>query len=163
MFPLNQNPGAATAINCIVNEVNDCVFRKICESFNKFWKFCLKIWKCFKTILKVLKKMLINISKNKTKIIIFYYYLFLLLAEAWVVPHPLQLFRGFVGGGGSFPLPQRLRHWCTLYNVQWNFSNFPISNPMQINMKLILPYFHKWRRENHARFFDMPWVKSLVH
>ena len=28
----NQNSGAATAVNCIVNEVNDCVFRKICES-----------------------------------------------------------------------------------------------------------------------------------
>ena len=33
----------------------------------------------------------------------FYYYLFLLLAEPWVVPHPLQILRGFGGGGGIFP------------------------------------------------------------
>ena len=43
--PLNQNPGAATAVNCIVNEVNDCVFRKICESLNKIWKFLKFFWK----------------------------------------------------------------------------------------------------------------------
>ena len=49
MFPPNQNPGAATAVNCIVNDVNDCVFRKICESLNKFLKFCLKNLKVFKT------------------------------------------------------------------------------------------------------------------
>ena len=48
--------------------------------------------------------MLIKFWKNQKKIIILYYFLFLLLAEAWVVPHPLQIFRGF-GGGGNFPLP----------------------------------------------------------
>ena len=51
-------------VNCIVNEVNACVLRKICESLNKFWKFYLKFWKLFLTILKVLKKMLIKIWKN---------------------------------------------------------------------------------------------------
>ena len=35
-------------VNCIVNHVNDCVFRKICESLNKFWKFDLKFWKFLK-------------------------------------------------------------------------------------------------------------------
>ena len=72
------------------------------------------------------------------KITILYYYLFLLLAEAWVVPHFLQLFRGF--GEGKLP-PPRLLHWCTLYSVQSNFQIFPISNPMQINMQLILIVF----------------------
>ena len=32
-----------------------------------------------------------------------YYYLFLLLAEAWVVPHPMQIFRGFWGEASPFP------------------------------------------------------------
>ena len=36
------------------------------------------------------------------KIIIFYYYIFLLLAEAWVVSHTLQIFQGL--GGGKLPL-----------------------------------------------------------
>ena len=48
--PQNQNPGAATAVNCIINEVNDYVFRKICESLNKFWNFYLKVFKkCFES------------------------------------------------------------------------------------------------------------------
>ena len=80
--PPNQNPGAVTAVNCIVNEVNDCVFRKICENLNKF---CLTIWK----FLKFFESFKENVNKHFEKlneIIIFYYYLFLLLAEAWVVP-----------------------------------------------------------------------------
>ena len=39
------------------------------------------------------------------KIIIFYYYLILLLAEALAFPYPLQIFRGFGGGGKLPPLP----------------------------------------------------------
>ena len=33
--------------NCIVNEFNDFVLRKICERLYKIWKFYLKFWKCF--------------------------------------------------------------------------------------------------------------------
>ena len=79
----------------------------IWEKFVKVWinfENLIENFKTFKKFLKVLKKILIKIWKNWTKIIIFFYYLFLLLAEAWVVPHPLQIFRCF-GGGGSFPLP----------------------------------------------------------
>ena len=86
----------------IVNQVNDCVLRKICESLYKV----LKIW--FK-ILKVLK----NVNKNLEKLnenYNFYYYLLLLLTEAWVVSHPLQNFWGF---GGTSHLSLWLRHWLT--------------------------------------------------
>ena len=39
----------------------------------------------------------------------FYYHLFLLLVEAWIVPRPLQIFRGF-GKGKLFPFLFLLRH-----------------------------------------------------
>ena len=56
--------------------------------------------------MKVYKKLLINILKNLMKITIIYYYLFLLLAEAWVVPQFLQLFQGF-GEEKLFPARSR--------------------------------------------------------
>ena len=63
------------------------------------------LWK-FKQILKVFFKE--NVNKNLEKSdenYNLYYYLFLLLAEAWVVFHLLQFFRGFEGRKlPTFPL-----------------------------------------------------------
>ena len=97
--------------------------------------------------------MLIKNSKNYTKIIIFYYYLFLLLAEARIVPYPLKLFRGF-GGGESFPLPLGYATGvhCTVYNETSQFSQFP----MQIKMQLILTVFPLVEEGKIMRCFDMP-------
>ena len=39
-------------VNCIVNNINDCVLSKICESLNKIWKFYLKFWKFLKILWK---------------------------------------------------------------------------------------------------------------
>ena len=62
----NQNSGAATAVNCIENEVNDCVscFQKNLWKLKQILKILFKNLKVFKIFLKVFKKMLINISKN---------------------------------------------------------------------------------------------------
>ena len=55
----------------------------------------------------------------------FYEYLFLLLAEAWVVPNPLQLFRGCEGKASPFP-PMVYTVQCTVYNETSQFFQFPI-------------------------------------
>ena len=82
--------------------------------------------------------MLIIIWKNWTKIIIFYYDLYLLLAEAWVVSHPLQIFWGFGGKLPPSPLATPLiwslkicikqslftchRIWATKANLEWEYN-----------------------------------------
>ena len=133
-------------------------FQKNLWKFKQILKILFKILKVFKKFFESFKK---NVNKPLEKLNENYnflqqYYLFLLLAEAWVVPHPLQLFRGFRGAGKLPPSPSQLRHWRTLYSVQWNFPIFPIFNPMQINMQLILTVFPLVEEGKIMRCFDMP-------
>ena len=52
--------------------------------------------------MKVFKKILLNIWKNLTKILLLS--IIILLVKAWAVLHPLQIFRVFFGGGrGDVP------------------------------------------------------------
>ena len=83
-----------------------------------------------------------------------YYYLFLLLAEAWVVPHPLQIFRGF-GGGGSFPFfPGYATEWRWRYLNVHNLSNCIC---LVLESSLLYSKFLQWIavnfsfRRNHKR------------
>ena len=70
---------------------------------------------------------------------------------------------GFRGKVSPFPSPP-LVYKCTVYNETWNFTIFPISNPMQINMQLILIVFPlEEEGKSCALFWHAIWVKSLVH
>ena len=49
-----------------------------------------------------------------------------MLAEAWVVPHPLQLFRGLGGKASPFPPPPLVyTEQCTVYGSTMKLPNFP--------------------------------------
>ena len=91
-----------------------------------FWDKFVKVWTNFKNFIKnfeVFNKILINIWKHLTKIWIFFYYRFLLLTEASVVPH--FFFANFSGLGGTFPLipPQLATPLFYWYCFIWIFNN----------------------------------------
>ena len=80
-------------LNClstlIVNKVNVCVLRKICESLNKFSKFYWKFW--------VFKKILIKISENLKKLKIS----FTIDSHFWLRRGLFSIICKFSGGGGG--------------------------------------------------------------
>ena len=119
-FPPNQNPGAATAdsaVNCIVNEVNDC-------SQKNLWKFeqILKILFKNLTVLKCFfERFKENVNKHFEKLNENYNFLLLsILIAGWGLGCSLSF--AIVPGfreGGSFSLPPPRYPtgvYCTVYN-----------------------------------------------
>ena len=117
----NQNSGAATTINCIVNEVNDCVFRKFFESLNKFWKFCLKFWK----FLKIFESFQENVNKHFEKLNENYNFLlrFILIAGWGLGCSPFfAIVPRFRGKASPFPPPPLVYTvQRTVYNETFQF------------------------------------------
>ena len=91
--------------------------RKIVKVWTNFESLIENI-KSYKKPLKVFKKILIKFWKNLTKICKFTNYRFSLLAEAWTVPHSLQIF-GVSGGGDVCSVPPWSRYWCERTNIPY--------------------------------------------
>ena len=103
-------------------------FQKNLLKFKLILKILFKNLKGFKNFFESFKE---NLNKRFEKLnenYNFYYNLFLLLAEAWVVPYPLQLFRGF-GRGESFPLPPPPPATPLVYTVQCTLQGCPDRGP----------------------------------
>ena len=120
--PPNLNPDAATAVNCIVNEVNDCVFKNICKSLNTFWKFCLQIWK----FLKFFETFKVNANKHFENLNESYNFLLLsIIIAGWGLGYSpsFAIVPGIRKKASPFPSPP------LVYTVQCtmelpNFPNF---------------------------------------
>ena len=92
------------------------------EKFVKVWTNCEYLIENFKSLKIFFESFKENANKNLEKLNENYYISLLsilLLAEAWVVPHPLQIFRGFGGGGRSFPTSpwSRYCYWLCVFSI----------------------------------------------
>ena len=67
------------------------------------WEKFVKVWRNFENLIENFKSLSENFNKNLKNLVEFSYYRFSLLAEAWTVPHTLQIFWGFGGGGERSP------------------------------------------------------------